>query len=62
MMRGTRPGKRPRPSKRSEVGRVCAAEDCATTLSIYNAKDVCWQHADIAFPNFRGKRLHPREG
>jgi len=25
---------------------------------MYNAGSSCWQHADIVFPNLRGKRLH----
>jgi hypothetical protein len=25
---------------------------------VYNSRDVCWQHTDLAFPNHRGKRLH----
>jgi hypothetical protein len=27
-----------------ETGRVCANEDCATVLSIYNSTGWCWQH------------------
>jgi hypothetical protein len=26
-------------------------------LSIYNLGSTCWQHAEIRFPNYRGKRL-----
>ncbi|HEX6208893.1 MAG TPA: hypothetical protein VF097_02295 [Actinomycetota bacterium] len=47
----------PRPSKLEAAGRVCAAPGCETGLSIYNAKSTCWQHTDLTFPNFRGKRL-----
>ncbi len=57
MMKGTRPGHLPSPSRSEEGGRVCAHPGCETKLSIYNAGDSCWQHADITFPNFRGKRL-----
>lgn len=56
-MQGKRPGKMPRPSKVESPGRVCAAPGCETGLSIYNAKETCWQHTDLSFPNFRGKRL-----
>jgi hypothetical protein len=28
-----------------------------TRLSIYNLDSLCWQHADLHFPNYRGKRL-----
>ena len=56
-MQGKRPGKMPRPSRTSSPHRTCAAPDCETALSIYNTKDTCWQHTDLVFPNFRGKRL-----
>lgn len=56
-MQGKRPGKMPKPSRTTSSGRVCAAPDCETALSIYNSKTTCWQHTDMAFPNFRGKRL-----
>jgi hypothetical protein len=56
-MQGTRPGRRPRPSKTTPTGRVCDQPGCTTGLSIYNPKSRCWQHTEIAFPNFRGKRL-----
>lgn len=26
-------------------------------LSRYNARDRCWQHSEIVFPNFRGRRV-----
>jgi hypothetical protein len=38
-------------------GRVCAYEGCETKLSVYNAGELCWQHEDVHFPNYRGKRL-----
>ena len=41
----------------SREGRTCAAPGCATKLSIYNLGSTCWQHADLTFPNYRGKRL-----
>jgi hypothetical protein len=27
-------------------GRVCVEPDCLTTLSRYNADDLCWRHAE----------------
>ena len=58
-MKGTRPGHLPQPSRTTKRGRVCAEPGCSTTLSVYNASDYCWQHADVTFPNYRGKRLAP---
>jgi len=55
--KGTRPGNLPAPSHAEPEGRVCAHPGCETKLSIYNASAYCWQHADVTFPNFRGKRL-----
>jgi hypothetical protein len=58
-MKGTRPGHLPRPSKAQDQGRVCADPGCETKLSVYNAGKRCWQHAEVSFPNYRGKRLAP---
>ena len=58
-MKGSRPGKLPPPSQTSHGGRVCSAPGCETKLSIYNLDQLCWQHADLVFPNYRGKRLAP---
>ncbi len=58
-MKGTRPGHLPPPSRQGEEGRVCAESGCETRLSVYNPGRHCWQHADITFPNYRGKRLAP---
>jgi hypothetical protein len=41
----------------SSGGRVCSAPGCTTRLSIYNLASFCWQHAELHFPNYRGKRL-----
>ncbi len=57
MMKGTRPGHLPPASRTVDEGRVCAHPGCRTKLSIYNAGNRCWQHADVVFPNYRGKRL-----
>ena len=58
MMKGSRPGKLPPPSPTAEhPDRTCAAPECSTRLSIYNLGATCWQHADLVFPNYRGKRL-----
>ena len=56
-MKGNRPGKTPQPSPTATSGRVCSAPGCATMLSIYNVGSKCWQHTDLVFPNYRGKRL-----
>jgi hypothetical protein len=56
-MKGSRPGKTPPPSPTSRAGRICAAPGCTTKLSIYNVGTTCWQHAELTFPNYRGKRL-----
>jgi hypothetical protein len=55
--KGSRPGNLPSPSRTLERGRVCAHGGCRTTLSVYNEGAFCWQHADVVFPNYRGKRL-----
>jgi len=41
---------------------VCAEPGCGTRLSRYNPAMYCWQHADVVFPNYRGKRLEPGAG
>jgi hypothetical protein len=61
-VKGTRPGHLPPPSRTTERERVCAEPGCETKLSIYNDSELCWQHEDVTFPNFRGKRLAPRKG
>lgn len=40
------------PNKQQAKGRTCAVDDCKTTLSVYNPKDVCGLHEDF-------ERLHP---
>jgi hypothetical protein len=55
--KGTRPGHLPQPSRAEEEGRVCSLPGCGTTLSVYNATDRCWQHAEASFPSHRGRRL-----
>jgi hypothetical protein len=57
MTKGTRPGRLPAPSRVEEAGRVCEHPGCRTRLSVYNTGPTCWQHADLEFPNLRGKRL-----
>jgi hypothetical protein len=56
-MQGTRPGRLPSPSSKHGEDRTCAAEGCRTKLSKYNPSDRCWLHSEVAFPNYRGKRL-----
>jgi hypothetical protein len=58
-MKGSRPGHFPQPTRTLDDGRVCAAPGCVTRLSIYNLRATCWQHSDLVFPNYRGKRLAP---
>jgi hypothetical protein len=58
-MKGSRPGRVPRPSRTAQDGRTCAEPGCSTKLSIYNMRTKCWQHAEIVFPNYRGRRLAP---
>ncbi|HEX2032340.1 MAG TPA: hypothetical protein VHL78_13265 [Actinomycetota bacterium] len=38
---------------------MCEAPGCETKLSMYNVRSHCWQHAEIVFPNYRGRRLAP---
>ena len=57
MTKGTRPGHLPSPSRTEERDRSCLHPGCTTKLSIYNTRERCWQHADVVFPNHRGKRL-----
>ena len=59
-MKGSRPQKLPQPTQTSDAPgglRTCQAPGCETKLSIYNLGSTCWQHADLHFPNYRGKRL-----
>jgi len=58
-MKGSKPQRLPAPSAVFGVGRSCEEPGCQTALSQYNAADLCWQHAEITFPNHRGKRLRP---
>lgn len=57
MTKGTRPGRMLPPSRTEGAGRVCAHPGCKTKLSVYNSAERCWQHAEVVFPNYRGKRL-----
>jgi hypothetical protein len=62
-MKGTRPGRLPPPSRAEGAdGRICAQEGCETKLSVYNDRELCWQHSDLVFPNYRGKRLTDPRG
>jgi hypothetical protein len=56
-MKGTRPGHLPEATRQTPSGRICAADGCSTRLSVYNTGRHCWQHTEIEFPNYRGKRL-----
>lgn len=61
-MQGTRPGKVPPPSREHGEGRTCDRDGCTTRLSKYNPSAFCWQHAEVVFPTYRGKRLSPNTG
>ncbi len=58
-MQGTRPGNLPPPSRTHGEDRVCEVHGCDTKLSRYNPAARCWQHAEVVFPTYRGKRLYP---
>jgi hypothetical protein len=60
-VKGTRPQKLPPATREEPGGRICMKPGCGTRLSVYNTRDVCWQHADVVFPNYRGKRLNDPE-
>ncbi len=60
-MQGTRPGKLPPPSRTHGDDRVCEIPGCETKLSRYNPAKRCFQHAEVVFPSYRGKRLAPHE-
>lgn len=62
MTKGTRPCRLPAALKASGPGRVCAHPGCETRLSVYNSSERCWQHAEVVFPNYRGKRLRTDRG
>jgi len=57
MTKGDRPGHLPPACKTEDEGRVWSDPGWHAKLSIYNLSDRCWQHAEIVFPNYRGKRL-----
>jgi hypothetical protein len=61
-VKGTRPGHLPPPSRTTDRDRICVEPGCTTRLSRYNEGDYCWQHADLTFPNYRGKRLSTGRG
>ena len=56
-MQGSRLGATPPPSRTHGTGRTCETPGCDTKLSMYNPASHCWQHAEIVFPVYRGKRL-----
>jgi hypothetical protein len=59
-MQGSRPGPETPPSRSHGKGRICDLPGCGTTLSVYNPATRCWQHAELIFPVYRGKRLNPK--
>jgi len=60
-MQATRPGKLPPASRTHGDGRVCEMAGCDTKLSRYNPAGRCFQHAEVVFPAYRGKRRSPRD-
>jgi hypothetical protein len=43
-LRGKFPGVSGKAPRAGRAGRVCAQDRCETVLSVYNAKDRCWEH------------------
>jgi hypothetical protein len=43
-IKAVRAGAAERPAQRFGAGRTCEAPGCATMLSAYNPRSVCWQH------------------
>ena len=43
-----------RKSKTYDKGRVCKKKNCEKTLSMYNKKDWCYNHAPISYGRNRG--------
>lgn len=46
----------PRRNRTWAPDRVCAAEGCPTTISIYNRQKFCWTHAPVRYHVPRGRR------
>ena len=59
--RGARIRELPKANRTYAGGRVCAAADCSTRLSIYNRWDFCWQHEPVHDYVPRGKRRSRKE-
>ena len=57
-VKGTRPGHLPPPSIRSErADRACAGPGARRSSPPTTSGTHCWQHTELTFPNYRGKRL-----
>lgn len=54
--RGARVRELAKPNRTYSGNRVCAAEGCATKLSVYNKWQYCWQHEPVHSYVPRGKR------
>ena len=59
--RGARIRELPRANRTYQSGRVCAADECQTKLSIYNKWEFCWQHEPVHTYISRGKRRSRKE-
>lgn len=60
-LRGARIRELPRANRTYPAGRTCAADGCATRLSIYNRSELCWQHEPVHAYISRGKRRSRKE-
>ena len=56
-MEGIRPDGKTIPSPVFAKGRICERAGCGTRLSLYNSSRFCWQHAEVTFPLYRGKKV-----
>jgi hypothetical protein len=54
VLSGTKRPDARRKSKTFEKGRVCATDGCTVTLSMYNKKKWCFNHAPLSFGRNRG--------
>lgn len=44
-----------RASRTYDEGRVCKHAGCETTLSRYNRREYCYNHAPVRYPRLRGR-------
>ena len=58
--RGTQARALPKRNRTYGSGRVCAAPECNTRLSVYNRSELCWQHEPVR-PYFERGRKPKRD-